>query len=213
MSNGRKVLSPPGRSSWVWWKPSQAQQMPAPKLEKEMSLAFKSHYWGSSFWSEEGRKQSFPCWPPVWRTFQEQLVFSCFLSFLTRQFVTTTPRSWQQGQGSGCLWTLSQMALQGLCYISQSKQPATEKRKGSELWGSEDQFEVGEREEKQLIQVPWQQKDLMFWEGPQVIRETETGQGRCEESWAGDYRERVQSCSWKLWFRQMGTKEVSCASS
>lgn len=31
------------------------------------------------------------------------------------------PRSWQQGQGSGCLWTLSQMALQGLCYISQSK--------------------------------------------------------------------------------------------
>lgn len=95
MSNGRKVLSPPGRSSWVWWKPSQAQQMPAAKLEKEMSLAFKSHYWGSSFWSEEGRNQSFPCWPPVWRTFQEQLVCLCFPSFLTRQFVTTT-----QGPGS-----------------------------------------------------------------------------------------------------------------
>lgn len=34
----------PGRSSWISWKPSQAQKMPAAKLEKEMPLAFKSHY-------------------------------------------------------------------------------------------------------------------------------------------------------------------------
>lgn len=62
-------------------------------------------------------------------------------------------------------------------------------------WGS---IWSWEREKNQLIQVPWKQKHLMFWEGPQVIIETQTGQGRCEESWAGDYREYVQSCSWNL---------------
>lgn len=124
LSHGREVVSLPGRSRWVGCKPSQAQKMPAANLGKEIPLAFKRCYWGSSFSAADGGKQSFPCWPPVRSAFQQQLICSHVAHPFTWKFVSITPSSWQWSQGSRCLRTPSQMALQSLCSILKGKQPA-----------------------------------------------------------------------------------------
>lgn len=148
LSNGRKVLSPPRRSSWVWWKPSREQKMPAAKLEKEMPLAFKSHYWGSSFLSEEGRKQSFPCWPPMWRIFNNNCFAhaSCPFSPGSLWPLPQGPGSRVKGIGVCEPWARGHFRVSLISHRISSRQQKRTRALGK--WGS---IWSWEREKNQLI--------------------------------------------------------------
>lgn len=144
--------------------------------EKEIPLAFKRYYWSSCFSAEGGRKQSFPCWPPVRSAFQQQLVCSHIAHPFSQDSLWPLPWAPCSGvKGVGVYehrarwhFRLSAVSCRGssLQHKTGWKRTRALGKPGSDWsWG----LRGWVKEEKQLTGVPWQGKDLMFWEGPRVL--------------------------------------------